>query len=143
MYRPAAGQGITSDSRPEDISVAVAVHTPVNPTTYHLSTFFAHDSQPPVSATLRTLLASNKTRFRGLELRHRAIDSMYHLLQDSCAKGPTHRKLLNKGNLLSETTGDFQPGSDCVAEILSVETEPATATAPFGPVRPGSGRLIL
>ncbi|KAK0742805.1 heterokaryon incompatibility protein-domain-containing protein [Schizothecium vesticola] len=33
--------------------------------------------------------------------------------------------------------------ADCVAEILSVETEPATATAPFGLVRPGSGRLVL
>ncbi|KAK0742909.1 hypothetical protein B0T18DRAFT_414040 [Schizothecium vesticola] len=87
MYRLAADQGITPDSRLEDISVGAAVHTPVNPTTYRLSTFFPHDSQPTVSATLCTLLTSNKTRFRGLELRHRAIGSMCHSCRTRTRKG--------------------------------------------------------
>ncbi|KIW88153.1 uncharacterized protein Z519_11264 [Cladophialophora bantiana CBS 173.52] len=33
--------------------------------------------------------------------------------------------------------------SECVAEILSCETEPANETAPFGLIREGSGRLVL
>jgi hypothetical protein len=33
--------------------------------------------------------------------------------------------------------------SECVAEILSCETEPAIDTAPYGLVREGSGRLVL
>lgn len=33
--------------------------------------------------------------------------------------------------------------SDCVAEILSCETEPANETAPYGLIREGSGRLVL
>ena len=33
--------------------------------------------------------------------------------------------------------------ADCVAEILSVEAEPANDAAPYGLVRPGSGRVVL
>ena len=33
--------------------------------------------------------------------------------------------------------------SECVAEILSCETEPANGTAPYGLIREGSGRLVL
>ena len=33
--------------------------------------------------------------------------------------------------------------SECVAEILSCETEPANETAPYGLIREGSGRLVL
>ncbi len=33
--------------------------------------------------------------------------------------------------------------SECVAEILSCETEPANETTPYGLVREGSGRLVL
>jgi hypothetical protein len=33
--------------------------------------------------------------------------------------------------------------ADCAAEILSLETEPANAAAPYGLIREGSGRLVL
>ena len=33
--------------------------------------------------------------------------------------------------------------SECVAEIISCETEPANETAPYGLIREGSGRLVL
>jgi len=39
--------------------------------------------------------------------------------------------------------GQARRASECVAEILSCETEPANETAPYGLVREGSGRLVL
>jgi hypothetical protein len=39
--------------------------------------------------------------------------------------------------------GQIRRPSECVAEVLSVEVEPAQAIAPFGLIREGSGRLVL
>ncbi|KAI1279987.1 heterokaryon incompatibility protein-domain-containing protein [Xylaria sp. FL0933] len=39
--------------------------------------------------------------------------------------------------------GQVRRPSECVAEILSCDTEPANGTAPYGLIREGSGRLVL
>ena len=41
------------------------------------------------------------------------------------------------------TFGQVCRPSECVAEILSCETEPTNETAPYGLIREGSGRLVL
>ncbi|EXJ66237.1 uncharacterized protein A1O5_10389 [Cladophialophora psammophila CBS 110553] len=39
--------------------------------------------------------------------------------------------------------GQVSRPSECIAEILSCETEPANETAPYGLIREGSGRLVI
>jgi len=111
MYRLASNQGISPGTKLEDVSVAVTVNTPTNPATYRLTDFFTPDSQPPRSATLQTLLCGNQTKYSLMNIRHRALGSMCHTLQDSFAKGHTHRKLLNPSDLLPNQNEFFKSGS--------------------------------
>jgi hypothetical protein len=59
-------------------------------------------SLPPRFKPLSYLLARD-SNFQGLDIRRRALGSMFHIIQDSFAIGHTRRELLNPGDKISDS----------------------------------------
>ena len=70
----------------------------------------------------------------------RNVLSPKNMLQPTTYQGPSWSWLSVNGPV---NFGQVCRPSECVAEILSCETEPANDRAPYGLIREGSGRLVL
>ena len=107
MYRLSIGEGVQPDDRLDSVAVQSTVSGTA--TTFMLKDFFADDSDPKGSDTLRTLLTRD-TACKSLQIRRRAIGSLLHLIEDSYARGHVRRTLTNPGDLVAGQTEIFKPG---------------------------------
>jgi len=106
MYKFAIGEGLAST----DLLKTVPVSTAFGATTYTLNSFFTVATDPTESDTLNKLL-NRDTKCVWLDNSRRAIGSVMHIIQDSCAKGHTRRTLRNPGDLLPGSTDKFVAGT--------------------------------
>ena len=91
MYKiVVGGSGITKDSRIGNV--------PVSYNGCQLGSFFDFGTEPSDDDNLWRLLTCN-TKYREVHFQARALGSLFHIIQDSFARGHTQRKLLNPNDL--------------------------------------------
>ncbi|GKU08054.1 unnamed protein product, partial [Fusarium langsethiae] len=90
--------------------------------TTKLAKFCPPMSLPPSWLSLSYYLAKN-SNFQGLDIRRRALGSMFHVIQDSYAIGHTKRELINKEDKVSEDPLRFKQGvADRWGPIINFHT---------------------
>jgi hypothetical protein len=70
-----------------------------------LRDFFDKSSDPPVTASVRTLITRNHAS--PAHMQHRAMGSCFHVIQDSYAHGHTRRVLLNPQDKVDPSSGKY------------------------------------
>ncbi|KAF4965852.1 hypothetical protein FSARC_6372 [Fusarium sarcochroum] len=75
-----------------------------------LTKFCPVRSLPPQYLSLAYFLAKT-SQFEGLDIRRRALGSMFHVIQDSYAIGHTRRELINEKDKISDDPLKFRQGA--------------------------------
>ncbi|KXJ85351.1 hypothetical protein Micbo1qcDRAFT_223267 [Microdochium bolleyi] len=115
MYKLASGEdpNITPDTLLAHTKLGDLLATPDD---------YLGGSLPPPYQPLRYMLAP-KSVFSALDIRRRALGSMFHVIQDSYAIGHTKRVPMNPGDVASESPLVYKPGTtDRWGAILNFHT---------------------
>ncbi|KAH6680104.1 hypothetical protein F5X68DRAFT_193152 [Plectosphaerella plurivora] len=114
MYKLSNGEdGITPDNLLKDTKLGDLLAKPIS---------VPGSSVPPMFQPLSYMLAP-KTPFKALDIRRRALGSMFHVIQDSYAIGHTQRVPLNKEDQTSVDPLTYKPGTtDRWGAILNFHT---------------------
>ncbi|RVD86211.1 uncharacterized protein DFL_004499 [Arthrobotrys flagrans] len=95
MYKIAIGEGISGKEQIDDVDV-----TRGDGGKWRINYWFGGDTDPEGNKTVEYLLTRG-TPYRDVNIRHRALGSLLHVIQDSYAKGHTRRSgVSNEGGYL-------------------------------------------